>query len=163
VVRRGLYTVAQWLEACVETRGNLRHNTRRVYKSHVRQHLRRVFDGMLLKELDVARVERAFARLLGEGMTAATARRVFSTLRTALNAAVREGLIPRSPARYVKLPRAHQGVLRGHLTRSRGQMRMEAMPIVPWHPACRTRASRPAGRLTTRISGSLGRNGRGSP
>jgi len=37
-------------------------------------------------------------------MSAATARRVFSTLRTALNAAVREGLIPQSPARYVVLP-----------------------------------------------------------
>jgi integrase len=103
-----VYTVAQWLEAWVETRGNLRHNTRRVYKSHVRQHLCRVFDGVLLKELDVARVESAFTRLLGEGMTAATARRVFSTLRTALNAAVREGLIPRSPARYVKLPRGRR-------------------------------------------------------
>jgi integrase len=103
-----VYTVAQWLEAWAETRGNLRHNTRRVYKSHVRQHLRRVFDGVLLKELDVARVEFAFTRLLGDGMTAATARRVFSTLRTALNAAVREGLIPRSPARYLKLPRGRR-------------------------------------------------------
>ena len=103
-----VYTVAQWLEAWAETRGSLRHNTRRVYKSHVRQHLRRVFDAVLLKELDVACVEHAFTRLLGEGMTAATARRVFSTLRTALNAAVREGLIPRSPARYVKLPRGRR-------------------------------------------------------
>lgn|SRR5512146_1968300 len=33
------------------------------------------------------------------------ARRLFSTLRTALNAAAREGLIPDNPARYVKLPR----------------------------------------------------------
>jgi len=103
-----VYTVAQWLQAWVETRARLRHNTRRVYKSHVRQHLRRVFDGVLLKELDVACVELAFTGLLGEGMTAATARRVFSTLRTALNAAVREGLIPRSPARYVKLPRGRR-------------------------------------------------------
>jgi len=103
-----VYTVGQWLEAWVETRARLRHNTRRVYRSHVRQHLRRVFDGVLLRELDVGRVEQAFTRLLGEGMTAATARRVFSTLRTALNAAVREGLIPRSPARYVKLPRGRR-------------------------------------------------------
>jgi hypothetical protein len=55
------------------------------------------------------RVERAFARLFADGMSAATARRVFSTLRTALNAAVREGLIPGSPARYVApLPRARR-------------------------------------------------------
>ena len=100
-----MYTVAQWLDAWVETRARLRDNTRRVYKSHGRQHLRRVFGGVLLRELDVALVEQAFARLFAEGMSAATARRVFSTLRTALNAAVREGLIPGSPARYVELPR----------------------------------------------------------
>jgi site-specific recombinase XerD len=86
-----VYTVAQWLEVWIETRARLRHNTRRVYRSHIRQHLRRVFDGVLLRELDVARVEQAFQRLFAEGMSAATARRVFSTLRTALNAAVREG------------------------------------------------------------------------
>jgi hypothetical protein len=97
--RESVYTVAQWLEAWVETRARLRDSTRRIYKSHVRQHLRRVFDGVLLRELDAGRVGQAFARLLGEGMSAATARRVFSTLRTALNAAVREGLIPGSPAR----------------------------------------------------------------
>jgi len=104
----GVYTVGQWLEAWVETRARLRDSTRRIYKSHVRQHLRRVFDGVLLRELDAARVGQAFARLSAGGMSAATARRVFSTLRTALNAAVREGLIPASPARYVELPRARR-------------------------------------------------------
>ena len=48
----------------------------------------------------------AFRRLFDEGMIPATARRLFSTLlRTALNAAARERLIPDNPARYVKLPR----------------------------------------------------------
>lgn len=60
---------------------------------------------MLLSELHVGHVEQAFRRLFDEGMTSATARRLFSTLRTALNAAVRERLIPDNPARYVKLPR----------------------------------------------------------
>ena len=103
-----VYTVGQWLEAWVETRARLRDSTRRIYKSHVRQHLRRVFDGVLLRELDAGRVGQAFARLSTGGMSAATARRVFSTLRTALNAAVREGLIPGSPARYVELPKARR-------------------------------------------------------
>jgi hypothetical protein len=40
---------------------------------------------VLLRELDAARVEQAFARLFAEGTSVATARRVFSTLRTALN------------------------------------------------------------------------------
>jgi len=78
--------------AWVETRARLRHSTRRVYKSHIRLHLRRVFDGVLLRELGVSHVEQAFSRLFADGLSAATVRRLFSTLRTALNAAVREGL-----------------------------------------------------------------------
>jgi integrase len=98
-------TVADWLETWVETRARLRDSTRRIYRSHIRQHFRRLFDGVLLGELHVGHVVRAFRRLFDEGMTPATARRLFSTLRTALNAAARERLIPDNPARYVKLPR----------------------------------------------------------
>jgi integrase len=98
-------TVADWLETWVETRVWLRDSTRRIYRSHIRQHLRRLFDGVLLSELHVGHVEMAFQRLFDEGMIPATARRLFSTLRTALNAAARERLIPDNPARYVKLPR----------------------------------------------------------
>jgi len=75
----GMYTVGQWLDAWVETRARLRDSTRRIYRSHARQHLRRVFDGVLLRELDPIRVGQAFARLSAGGMSAATARRVFST------------------------------------------------------------------------------------
>jgi len=97
--------VVDWLETWVETRARLRDSTRRIYRSHIRLYFRRLFDGVLLGELHVGHVEQAFRRLFEEGMTPATARRLFSTLRTALNAAVRERLIPDNPARYVKLPR----------------------------------------------------------
>jgi integrase len=103
--RDGVYTVVEWLETWAETRVRLRDSTRRIYRRHVRLHFRRLFDGVLLGELHVGHVERAFRRLFDEGMTPATARRLFSTLRTALNAAVRERLVPDNPARYVKLPR----------------------------------------------------------
>jgi integrase len=98
-------TVAGWLEAWADTRVRLRDSTRRIYRSHIRLYFRRLFDGVLLSELHVGHVERAFRRLFDEGITPATARRLFSTLRTALNAAVRERLISDNPARYVTLPR----------------------------------------------------------
>lgn len=101
-------TVADWLEMWVQTRVRLRDSTRRIYRSHIRLHFRRLFGGVLLGELHVGHVEQAFRRLFDEGMTAATARRLFSTLRTALNAAVRERLIADNPARYVKLPRGNR-------------------------------------------------------
>jgi site-specific recombinase XerD len=59
---------------------------------------------VLLGELHIGHLQGAFQRLFDEGMTAATARRLFSTLRSALNAAVRERLIRDNPARYLKLP-----------------------------------------------------------
>jgi hypothetical protein len=35
----GVYTVAQWLEAWIETRARLRDSTCRIHKSHIRGHL----------------------------------------------------------------------------------------------------------------------------
>ena len=93
-----------WLEAWVATWARLRDTTRRMYQSHFRLHFRRLPDGILLKARHIRPVERAFRQLLEEGMSAATARRLFCTLRSALNAAVRERLIPDNPAQYLKLP-----------------------------------------------------------
>ena len=57
------------------------------------------FVRVLLRELDIGHVQEVFQRLFDEGMTAATARRLFSTLRSALGTAVRERLIRDNPAR----------------------------------------------------------------
>jgi integrase len=98
----------EWLEAWVQTRARLRDSTRRMYQSHIRLYFRRLLDGVLLRELHIGRVQDAFQRLFDEGMTAATARRLFSTLRSALNAAVRERLIRDNPVRYLKLPKGRR-------------------------------------------------------
>jgi integrase len=79
-----------------------------MYQGHIRMHFRRLLDGILLAELHIGHVERAFRQLVEEGMSAATARRLFSTLRSALNAAARERLIPDNPARYLKLPKGRR-------------------------------------------------------
>ena len=75
---------------------------------HIRLYFRRLLDGVLLRELHIGHVQDAFQRLFDEGMTAATARRLFSTLRSALNAAVRERQIGDNPARYLKLPKGRR-------------------------------------------------------
>jgi hypothetical protein len=106
--RDGVYTVVEWLETRVETRARLRDSTRRMYRSHIRLYFRKLLDVVLLRELDIGHVQEAFQRLFDEGMTAATARRLFSTLRSALSAAVRERLIPDNPARYLKLPKGRR-------------------------------------------------------
>jgi hypothetical protein len=104
----GVYTVVDWLETWVETRARLRDSTRRMYQGHIRLYFHRLLDGVLLRELHIGHVQDAFQRLFDEGMTATTARRLFSTLRSALNAAVREQLIRDNPARYLKLPKGRR-------------------------------------------------------
>jgi integrase len=106
--RDGVYTVVEWLETWVETRARLRDSTRRMYRGHIRLHFRGLLDGVLLRELHIGHVQDAFRRLFDEGMTAATARRLLSTPRSALNAAVRERLIPDNPSRYLKLPKGRR-------------------------------------------------------
>jgi len=64
---------------------------------------------VLLAEADIGHQEKVFTALLRlDGLTTATVRRVHSTLRSALNAAVREKLIPDNPARYLELPQARR-------------------------------------------------------
>jgi integrase len=94
---------AEWLEGWL-ARARLRDSTRRSYRGHVRNHLCPRLAGVLLADLDVAVLQRLFTGMLEDGMTEATARRVYCTVRSALNAAVRERLIPDNPARYLQLP-----------------------------------------------------------
>jgi integrase len=64
---------------------------------------------VLLGELHIGHLQKVFTALLKEeGMMPATARRVHSTLRSALNAAVRERLLADNLARYLKLPRGRR-------------------------------------------------------
>jgi integrase len=104
-----LLTVADWLELWLTTRVKLRPSTLRGYSAHVRLHLAPRLGLLLLAELDASHLQRLFTALLNaDELSAASVRRVHSTLRTALNAAVREGLIGDNPARYLHLPRARR-------------------------------------------------------
>ena len=96
-------TVVSWLEEWL-SRARLRDSTRRSYRGHLRNHLRPRLTGVLLADLDVAALERLFTSMIDDGMTEATARRIYCTLRSALNTALRERLITDNPARYLQVP-----------------------------------------------------------
>jgi len=101
--------VADWLVTWLETRARLRENTRRGYAAHIHRYLIPQLGTVLLAELHIGHLEKVFTALLKkQGMSAATARRVHSTLRSALNAAVCERLLADNPARYLKLPRGRR-------------------------------------------------------
>lgn len=87
----------------------------RVYTQHVETYLIPALGDIRLANLTSRQITAAFAELAtghtptGHIRFAATLQRVRATLRAALNAAIREGLIGDNPARRIELPPATRG------------------------------------------------------
>lgn len=113
--RGRLLTTGQWLHMWLTSRISLRPSTLRGYASHVNDYLHPHLGIIPLQDLDIRDLQHMFTVILrgssasGRPVTAATLKRIHATLRTALNAAIRERLITDNPARYVELPPAHSG------------------------------------------------------
>jgi hypothetical protein len=106
---RGL-TTGEWLGRWLASRVSLRASTSRGYAAHVRGYLVPYLGGIPLAELSPADVQHMFTAIirgeaaLGRPVSTATLRRIHATLRAALNAAVRGGLITSNPGRWPELP-----------------------------------------------------------
>src|SRR5438445_11336942 len=99
-----MLTVRANLEEWLEGKGNLRPSTRRSYQRNIDKHLVPRIGDIPLSTLRGAQIERALREIRNDrGMGAATTRRVFATLRAALNKAVRQGLIATNPCASVEL------------------------------------------------------------
>lgn len=103
-------TVGQWLRVWLDSREGLSPGTMRNYHLHMRRYLVPFLGQVRLRELTEARVQAMFTSIIrtdaewGTPHAPATLHRVHATLRAALNAAHRRGLITANPARYVELP-----------------------------------------------------------
>jgi integrase len=100
----------EWLDQWLASRVSLRASTSRGYAAHVRVYLVPYLGGIPLAELSPGDVQGMFGAIirgeaaLGRPVSAATLRRIHATLRAALNAAVRAGLISVNPGRWPELP-----------------------------------------------------------
>jgi integrase len=109
---RVLLSTGQWLVHWLATRLRPRPATLRSYHQHIHQHLIPHLDGILLRELCLDDVQSTFAILArtttrySRARAASTLHRIRATLRVALGAAMRRGLIEANPARYLELPPA---------------------------------------------------------
>lgn len=106
-VTTGRLTVAEYLHDWLEGRASLRPTTRLSYESHVRLYLSPALGNVRLDDLRSVHVDRLFAELRrgrAKQLSPATLQRVRATLNSALNDAVRKGLLRANPARYVDLP-----------------------------------------------------------
>ena len=110
--RRVLLSTGQWLQHWLATRLRPRPATLRSYHQHIHQHLLPHLGGIALRELGLDDLQTTFAILArtptryGRPRAASTLHRIRATLRVALNAAIRRGLIDTNPARYLELPPA---------------------------------------------------------
>ncbi|MDL4775211.1 tyrosine-type recombinase/integrase [Actinomadura xylanilytica] len=105
--------MGDWLSHWIATR-NRASSTVRGYTSHVRLYLSPYLGKLILAEVSVAHVHAMFTAIarhseaLGKPMSPATLNRIRATLRTALNAAIRQGLLSDNPAARVELPGARR-------------------------------------------------------
>ncbi len=107
------WTTGRWLRHGLVERMSLRPNTRRMYESHLRLYLLPHLDRVPLATLTIGDVRMTFLAInrehhtLGTPLSATTLHSIRCTLRAALNAAIREGLLTDNPARWIELP-AHR-------------------------------------------------------
>jgi integrase len=109
-----MLTVGDWLAHWLAARAAPAASTVRGYTAHVRLYLGPYLGPVLLAELSAEHVQAMFTAItrqhqaLGSPVSAATLNRIRATLRAALNAAMRRGLISDNPASRAELPRARR-------------------------------------------------------
>jgi integrase len=100
-------TVAAWLEHWLTVIApTVEPGTLAPYRRHVERHLKPRLGRTKLHQFRAGDVEALYAGLLADGVSAALARKIGTTLTVALNHAVRKGKIVGNPAAGVKKPKA---------------------------------------------------------
>jgi len=98
-------TVGQYLDEWLPSiRASVRPSTFESYAMHARVHLKPRIGDVRLQALTVEGVSRLYGDLLDSGLSAASVRRIHSTLRRSLRDARRSGRVVRNPAEDARLP-----------------------------------------------------------
>jgi integrase len=108
------WTTGRWLARWLAGKEGLRPSSARSYRGHVRLYLVPHLGRIPLQSLTPADLQAMFNAIqrqhaaAGHPVSAATLVRIRATLRSALNAAVREQFIADNPARWVQLPQVRR-------------------------------------------------------
>src|SRR5688572_15826765 len=111
-------TVGEYMESWLWGKQSLRPSTHAAYEIHIRRYLVPYLGNLSIEALRPLHVQRMYRELAmrhdehGRGLSVATLRRIHATLMSAMNTAVRRGLIERNPAATVELPRVDRGPMR---------------------------------------------------
>src|SRR5262249_29528053 len=105
----GRRTVGDWLtEWLTIKKPQVESNTFIYYEQNARIHLQPALGRTPLAKLRSTHVARLYAALTDKGVSPATQKHVGITLSSALNDAVKMGLIPSNPARSIKKPKVQR-------------------------------------------------------
>ena len=135
VVPNDRLTVGEYLGEWLKAKSDVRRSTVRGYEQHISKHLAPNLGHVRLGELRVAHVAEALALVTSSD---ANRQRVRSTLRSALNDAVRQGLIVANPASMVKSPagkRARALVWSPERVERWQVTGQQPSPVMVWTPA----------------------------
>lgn len=99
---------------------------------HIRTHLTPEFGGQLLTDVTPAQIERWQSNMLLKDLKPGYVKRVFTTLRSILNDAVRNGLIQGNPCQFVKRIRASNARTRFLSSEEVLVLLSKAREIEPW-------------------------------
>lgn len=94
--------LAEWLKTSAGTR--VTERTATDYESLIRRHLVPPLGDRKLSQLSAPEIQRVYNAMLERGLSARTVRYVHSVLHSALDQAVKWGLLSRNPAEHVDLP-----------------------------------------------------------
>ncbi|MGH8894418.1 MAG: Arm DNA-binding domain-containing protein, partial [Actinomycetes bacterium] len=101
-------TVAEYLEEWISSKRALRPSTLKSYREHIRLYLAPLLGHIPLRDLRPRQIDLMLNELVRprakRSLSPATVRRIHSTLRVALNDAVRRRLISHNPTQHVELP-----------------------------------------------------------
>ncbi len=101
-------TTGTYFEEWLASKRSLRPSTLKSYREHIRLYLKPLLGHVPLRELRPRQIDLMLGDLARprakNSLSSATVRRIHSTLRVALNDAVRRRLISHNPAQYIDLP-----------------------------------------------------------
>lgn len=119
-------TLGEYLDDWLDGWEHVRESTRTSYAGHIHNHIKPLLGGIPVIKLQAGDVRRLIADLKRKGLSAGSISRTITTLRIALNAAVRDHAITDNPAAHVRLPRVEHEPIRP-LTHDEADRLLEAV------------------------------------
>lgn len=101
---RSALTVGGYFESWLNGKGKIRESTAHAYRGHMTRYILPAVGHLRLEDLRAPHLEAMYRGMAARGLSPATVQRCHATVRSALNSALRRGLVARNVSAHVELP-----------------------------------------------------------